>query len=184
MSDLRWGLKSQNRKECTFRGFWSFVLHEISQVEETAAKEMENWKASPRDNMFLKISNSAPIQDEWSNYNRNYNLSMWPENCLTILCHLLASIPWLNVSKYVYGKKPVFKFLRESALLRPPSLGFKNINTEYQKPNLPWKKNSWNCNVRCETLKQIAWFRNFITADNFHGMFIIMVVSQYFFLLI
>ncbi len=103
---------------------------------------------------------------------------------LTILCHFLASIPWLNVSKYVYGKKHVFTFLRESALLRPPRLGFKHTNTEYQKPNVAWKKNSWNCNVLCETLKQIAWFRNFIATDNFPGMYIIMVVSPYFFQLI
>ncbi len=36
---------------------------EISQVEETTAKEMDNWKATPQDNVFLKISNGAPIQD-------------------------------------------------------------------------------------------------------------------------
>ncbi len=53
MSDLR----------CTFRDFWSFVLHEISQVEETMAKEMDNWKAIPRGNVILKVSNGAPIQD-------------------------------------------------------------------------------------------------------------------------
>ncbi len=45
------------------RGFCSFVLHEILQVEETTVKEMDNWKAIPRDNEILKINNGAPIQD-------------------------------------------------------------------------------------------------------------------------
>ncbi len=37
--------------------------HEILQLEETTVKEMAHWKATPRDNAFLKISNGAPIQD-------------------------------------------------------------------------------------------------------------------------
>ncbi len=40
------------------------VLHEIVQVEETTVKEMDNWKATPRDNARLKISNGAPMQDD------------------------------------------------------------------------------------------------------------------------
>ncbi len=63
MSDLRSGVLSQNRKCCTFRGFRSSALNEILQVEETTVKEVANWKATPRDNAFLKISNGAPIQD-------------------------------------------------------------------------------------------------------------------------
>ncbi len=47
------------------RGFWSLALHEILQVEETMVEEMDNLKATPRDNVFLKISNGAPIQDGW-----------------------------------------------------------------------------------------------------------------------
>ncbi len=33
--------------------------------EETTAKEMDNWKTTPRDNVFLKISRGSPIQDGW-----------------------------------------------------------------------------------------------------------------------
>ncbi len=39
------------------------VLHESLQIEETTVKEMDNWKATPRDNVILKIPNGAPIQD-------------------------------------------------------------------------------------------------------------------------
>ncbi len=34
-----------------------------TKVEETTVKEMDNWKAIPRDNVILEISNGAPIQD-------------------------------------------------------------------------------------------------------------------------
>ncbi len=61
MSDLRSGVQSQNRKCCICRGFISVVLHEIPQVEEATAKEMVNWKATSGDNVFLNISNGAPI---------------------------------------------------------------------------------------------------------------------------
>ncbi len=45
MRDMCYGVKSKNGK------FLKFVLHEILQVEETAVKEMDNWKATPRDNV-------------------------------------------------------------------------------------------------------------------------------------
>ncbi len=38
-------------------------FHEIVQVEETKTEEIDKWKATPRDNVFLKASNGAPIQD-------------------------------------------------------------------------------------------------------------------------
>ncbi len=62
MSDLRFGVLSKNIKCCTFRGFRNSALHEILQGEETTVKEMDNGKATPRDNTLLKISNGAPIQ--------------------------------------------------------------------------------------------------------------------------
>ncbi len=65
MSDLRSGVKSQNRKCCTFRGFWSSVLSKILQVEGTTVIVMGNCEATPRDNVLLKISNVMPIQDGW-----------------------------------------------------------------------------------------------------------------------
>ncbi len=34
-------------------------------MEEITAKEMDNWKATPQDNVFLNISNGAPLQDDW-----------------------------------------------------------------------------------------------------------------------
>ncbi len=77
------------------RGFWSFVLHEILQVEETTVKEMDNWKVTPRDNVLLKISNSAPISrwlTDGSDQSINYNFSMWPWQC-----YFLAAIPLLKV---------------------------------------------------------------------------------------
>ncbi len=70
------------------------MLHGILQVEETTVKEMDTWKASPRDNVLLKISNGAPIS-RWltdaSDHNRNYNFSTWPDNVPTILCYFLAA---------------------------------------------------------------------------------------------
>ncbi len=53
MSDLLSGVKSQNWKCCTFRGFWSFVLHKISQVEDTTVEEMGNRNASLWDNVVF-----------------------------------------------------------------------------------------------------------------------------------
>ncbi len=38
-------------------------LHEIVQLEETTTKEIDKWKATPPDNVLLKASNGAPIQD-------------------------------------------------------------------------------------------------------------------------
>ncbi len=58
------GVWSSNWKWCALRGYCSFVLHEISQAEETTTEEMDNWKATPR-NVFLKISYNARIQDGW-----------------------------------------------------------------------------------------------------------------------
>ncbi len=78
-----------------------FFLHKTLQVEETTVKEADNWKATPRDNVFLKISNAAPIS-RWltdrSDHNRNYNFSMWPDNVPTIICHFRAAIPSVEVS--------------------------------------------------------------------------------------
>ncbi len=39
------------------------VLHEILQVKEPMMNEMNHWKAILRDNVLLKVSNGAPIQD-------------------------------------------------------------------------------------------------------------------------
>ncbi len=50
-----------NRNCGTFRGFGSFVLYEILQVEETTVREMGYWKATSRDNVLLTTSNGAPI---------------------------------------------------------------------------------------------------------------------------
>ncbi len=38
-----------------------FFLHQVLQVEETTVKEMDNWKATPWDNVLLKIFYGAPI---------------------------------------------------------------------------------------------------------------------------
>ncbi len=47
------------------RSFWTFVLYEILQVEETTVKEMDNWMATPTDNVIMKVSNGEPIQVGW-----------------------------------------------------------------------------------------------------------------------
>ncbi len=68
-------------------------------MEEITVKEMANWKATPRDNVILNISNGAPIQvGDGSDHNRNYNFSMLPDNDLSIPCYFLAAIPSLKMS--------------------------------------------------------------------------------------
>ncbi len=64
-----------------------------TQVEETTAKEMDNWKATPQDNVFLYISNGAGLITTKKNY-----FSTWPDNVQTILCYFLATIPSLRNS--------------------------------------------------------------------------------------
>ncbi len=82
-------------------GFMKFRnLHEISQVEETTVKEIDNWKASCRDSVLLKISNRAPIQDGWPTDPITTEIAarVSGDNVLTILCYFLAAIPSLKVS--------------------------------------------------------------------------------------
>ncbi len=55
MIDFRSGVLSQHCKGSTVRGF---LFHELLQVEE-----MDKWKATPRNNVFLEISGGAPNQD-------------------------------------------------------------------------------------------------------------------------
>ncbi len=38
-------------------------FHETVQVKETTTEDIDKWKATPRDNVLLKASNGAPIQD-------------------------------------------------------------------------------------------------------------------------
>ncbi len=57
---------------------------------------MDDWKATTRDNVLLKIPNGAPIQDgrpTGSDHNRNYNFWVRPDNVLPVLCYFLAAIP-------------------------------------------------------------------------------------------
>ncbi len=61
MSHLRSGVKSQNRKCCNSGVSDVFFLNQVLQVEETTVKEMDNRKATPRDNVLLKIFKGAPI---------------------------------------------------------------------------------------------------------------------------
>ncbi len=58
-------LNHKLKKFCTFRDFLNFVLHKIAHVEETKTDEIDYWKATPWDNVFLKIFNGASIQDGW-----------------------------------------------------------------------------------------------------------------------
>ncbi len=64
-------------------GFGSFVLHETSHVEEITAEEMVNCKATPRDNVFLKISNCEPFQDGWPREPTTTEI-ITPRCCLTM----------------------------------------------------------------------------------------------------
>ncbi len=61
---------------------------------------MNNWKATPRDNVLFEDSQRC-AESRWltdgTNNHRNYNLSMWPDNILTILCYFFAAIPSLKV---------------------------------------------------------------------------------------
>ncbi len=54
-----------NKGNAAHSGVSEVFFHEVLQVEETTVKEMDNWKAIPRDNVILKISNGVPIQDGW-----------------------------------------------------------------------------------------------------------------------
>ncbi len=58
------------------------------------AKEMDNWKATPRDNVFFedlqRCAKSRWLTDG-SDHNRNNNFLMWPDNVMTILCYFLAA---------------------------------------------------------------------------------------------
>ncbi len=44
-------------------GFLKFCTSRNLTLEETAVKEMDNWKATPRDYVLMKTSKDAPIQD-------------------------------------------------------------------------------------------------------------------------
>ncbi len=61
-------------------------------------KEMDDGKATTRDNVILKISNA---NSRWltngSDHNRNYNFSMLSDNDLSILCYFPAAITSLKV---------------------------------------------------------------------------------------
>ncbi len=85
-------------------GYLKFFLHEIEHVEETTEKEMDDWKATPRDNMILKIPNGALT--DGPDHNRNYNFWMLPDNVLPIHCYFLAVISffaclWNNAHAYL-----------------------------------------------------------------------------------
>ncbi len=88
-------------------------------------KEMDNWKATPRDNMFLKMSNGAPMSrwlTDGSDHNRNYNFSMRLDNVPTILCYFLVAISSLKLSEHVYGIKHMFTLKNDTfSLLGQPN---------------------------------------------------------------
>ncbi len=69
----------------------------VSEVDETTVKEMHNWKATPRDNALLKISNVAPIQDGCPTDVSTTEMKI-SQCALTILCYFLAAFPSLKVS--------------------------------------------------------------------------------------
>ncbi len=103
---------AQNRKYYTFRGFWSFVLPEILQVEDTPVNEMENSKASRRDNVLLKISNSAPIQDGWPT--KASTTEIKASRCGLSMSWLLSVISLQHFLcwkfRNIYGIKHVFSY--------------------------------------------------------------------------
>ncbi len=59
-------------------------------------EEMDNWKATPRDNVRQSLQQWANLK--WSDHNRSNNSSVWHENDLTVLCYFIAEIPTLKVS--------------------------------------------------------------------------------------
>ncbi len=73
-----------------------FFPHKLLQVEETAVREMEYWKATPRDNVLLPIFNGAPIQDGLPTDASTTEIKTG--NVLTILCYFFAAFPSLKVS--------------------------------------------------------------------------------------
>ncbi len=76
-------------------GFLKFCSSRNLTSGGATVKEMDIWKATPRDNVLLEISNGAPISrwltDE-SDHNKNYNFSSWRDNVPTFLCCFLAAI--------------------------------------------------------------------------------------------
>ncbi len=77
-------------------------------MDETTPEEMDNGKASPRDNVFFEDLQRC-AKSKWltdgTDHNGNNNPSMWHDNVLTVLFYCLSAHITLKVSSYFLRKK-------------------------------------------------------------------------------